>query len=189
MNDKLNSFERESRLGFQRRIQPPIRVSQPPSSKIRVPASVSSRRQPPIRVPAIPTLLGSFQKVIQKDYVEFEDETLDKSGESVTPEVVFDSGSTGVDTDDDSASGSIGNDSESNDNGSNGSESSEEEEDSTSSVQSSSISGSSVPQPETGSEGLPELQYHLTKANISSPTANSNSPSAPCPLDSISIIQ
>ncbi|KAD5961972.1 hypothetical protein E3N88_13445 [Mikania micrantha] len=59
------------------------------------------------------------------------------------------SGSTGVDTDDDSVSGSTGNDSESNDSGSNGSESSEEEEDSTSSVQSSSIPGSSVPQPET----------------------------------------
>ncbi|KAD2210641.1 hypothetical protein E3N88_41635 [Mikania micrantha] len=36
------------------------------------------------------TSLGS--SVIQKDYVEFEDETLDKSGESVTPEVVFDMG-------------------------------------------------------------------------------------------------
>ncbi|KAD7117306.1 hypothetical protein E3N88_04574 [Mikania micrantha] len=54
--------------------------------------------------------------VILKDYVEFEDETLDN--------------------------GSTGNDSESNDSGSNGSESSEEEEDSTSSVQSSSIPGS-----------------------------------------------
>ncbi|KAC9891008.1 hypothetical protein E3N88_45129 [Mikania micrantha] len=94
-------------------------------------------------------LLFKESSVIQKDYVEFEDETLDKSGESVTPEVVFDSGSTGVDTDDDSVSGSTGNNSESNDSGSNGSESSEEEEDSTSSVQSSSIPGSYVPQPET----------------------------------------
>ncbi|KAD5318372.1 hypothetical protein E3N88_18318 [Mikania micrantha] len=39
---------------------------------------------------------------IVKDYVEFEDETLDKSRESFTPEVVFDSRSIGVDTDDDS---------------------------------------------------------------------------------------
>ncbi|KAD1365130.1 hypothetical protein E3N88_42941 [Mikania micrantha] len=104
--------------------------------------------------------------VIQKDYVEFEYETLDTSGESVTPEVVFDSGSTGVDTDDNSVSGSTGNDSDSNGSGSNGSESSKEKEDSTS-VHSSSIPGSPVPQPKTQhsvrrSTKVTARQHHLT---------------------------
>ncbi|KAD6119011.1 hypothetical protein E3N88_10282 [Mikania micrantha] len=76
------------------------------------------------------------------------DEIMDKSGESVTPEVVFDSGSTRVDTNDDSVSGSIGSDSKSNGSGSNGSASSEEE-DSTSPVHSSSIPEFGKKQPDS----------------------------------------
>ncbi|KAD4385370.1 hypothetical protein E3N88_25538 [Mikania micrantha] len=64
--------------------------------------------------------------VIKKNYDEFEDEILEKSGESVTLEVVFDSESTRVDTDDDSNSGSTRND-----------------------IQSSSVPCYPVPQPNT----------------------------------------